>query len=134
MSAESPGLLFLGNSVFHRKRLSGAYLTSLRNRFQERCKKVVRRSKRRIGRSCCRRASAESEEAGAESARRFQRSLLAAALHISFAVAAIRRLTRKTSSRVFSSIYSNTTRLSRADQERGPIAHVLAGVVAKFSA
>ena len=37
-------------------------ITNLRNRFQERCKRAVRRSRRRIGPSCCRRARAESDE------------------------------------------------------------------------
>ena len=93
-------------------------IISLRNRFQGRCKRAVRRSRRRIGRSCCRRATQNLTKAGATrslvSARRIGRR----ATH-SFAAAGIRPRTRRTSSRLFSVQLLEQNTLSRADRERG---------------
>ena len=81
----------------------------LRNRFQARCKKVVRRSKRRTGRSYCRRASPILMKLrGKRSPSLAKRT--GHPFTLSFDVVATRRLTRKISSRVFLFIYLNRTR------------------------
>src|SRR6266404_8265831 len=80
-----------------------------RNRFQGRCKKEARRSKRRIGPSFCKQASPRRMRL------RGKHSLLLVKytgrlFTLSFDVAATRRLTRKISSKVSLFIYLNTTR------------------------
>jgi hypothetical protein len=107
MSAESPSLLFRQLCFFIAKRLSRA-ITNLRNRFQGRCKRAVRRSRRRIGRSYWRRARRSLME------RRGKRSPFLAKrtgrryTH-SFGVVAIRAGTRKIST------FGQTTRRSSRD-------------------
>jgi len=81
----------------------------LRNRFQARCKKVVRRSKRRTGRSYYRRASPIlMKRPGKRSPPLAKRT--GHPFTLSFDVVATRRLTRKISSRVFLFIYLNRIR------------------------
>ena len=81
----------------------------LRNRFQARCKKVVHSSKRRTGRSYCRRASPTLMKLrGKRSPPLAKRT--GHPFTLSFDVVATRRLTRKISSRVFLFIYLNRTR------------------------
>ena len=127
-----PQLALQATLFFIVKSFRELMITNLRNRFQERCKRAVRRSRRRIGPSCCRRARASLTN------RRGKRSPLFAKLtgrrstH-SFVAAAIRRLTRKISSRVFSSIYS-AQHVEPGRSGEGPTAHVPAGFIAKFSA
>ena len=91
----------------------------------------MRRSRRRTGQSCCRRARPTPTNRREKRSPFLAKRIGRRSTH-SFGAAAIRRPTRKISSRGFSSIYFKQNTLSRADREKGRLRTFLLGSLQNF--
>ena len=104
----------------------------LRNRFQARCKKEVRRSKRRTGQSYCRPASPIADEAARKALAIFSEAWIGHPFTLSFDVVATRQADAQDLIQGFFVHLFEQNTLSRADQEKGRLRTFLLGSLQNF--
>ena len=119
------------HGVLPRKTNLPTILNFLRNQFQERCKRVVRPSRRRIGPSYCRRARAESDESARKALAAFCEAywppLYTFLRRRGYSPADAQDLVQG----FFEHLLQQNT-LSRADQEKGRLRTFLLGSLQNF--
>ena len=120
-----------GNSVFYRKILSGIYHNYLRNRFQGRCKRAVRHSRRRIGRSYLQAGEADADESARKALAAFSETywppLYTFVRRRGYSPADAQDLVQG----FFEHLLQQNT-LSRADREKGRLRTFLLGSLQNF--